>query len=353
MLRLLDANLDRIGEGLRVLGELARFVLEDAGLTARLKALRHEVVPTDPKLQARLLGARNAATDVAAFAEAGDEMQRRDLVHIARANARRIEESVRVLEEFAKLPDAPPGLTPEALQRARFAMYDIERDLVSGLLRQEKKARLAGLYVILDTGHLRGRSAVEVARQIAHGGATAIQLRQKGSGGAALLKLARELKEVCAQEGLLFIINDYTDIAIAAACDGVHLGQEDLPVAEARRMLPLGAIAGCSASNVAEAQQAWQDGADYIGVSAVFATPSKTDATVAGLETLRRIKEAVPLPAVAAGGIDESNIRQVRQAGADGIAVISAVMDAPDVESATRSLVAAMAESPTPGRGGR
>ncbi len=343
MLRLIDANLNRISEGLRLLEDIARFILNDAALSAALKSLRHELLRQHSSLQKELLSARDSAGDVAAFAE--EEMRRTDLPAIITANARRVEESLRVLEEIFKLPTSLnlpelPDLAPEKFKQARFALYELERALTGKMLRVEK--RIAGLYVIIDPEALGGRDEREVCRQAIRGGAKAIQLRDKKRSKAEILAAVQKLGEVCAQHDVPFILNDYLDIVLASGADGLHLGQGDLPVSVARRLLPIDKILGCSATTLEEALEAEADGADYIAVGAIYPTPSKAGAIVVGLERLRQIREAISLPVVAIGGIDGENAPAVVEAGADAIAVISAVCGAADVEEAARKLAERM-----------
>ncbi|MQY55548.1 MAG: thiamine phosphate synthase, partial [Dehalococcoidia bacterium] len=159
---------------------------------------------------------------------------------------------------------------------------------------------------------------------------------------AEILAAVQKLGEVCAQHDAPFILNDYFDIVLASGADGLHLGQGDLPVSVARRLLPIDKILGCSATTLEEALQAEADGADYIAVGAIYPTPSKAGAIVVGLERLRQIREAISLPVVAIGGIDGENAAAVVEAGADAIAVISAVCGAADVEEAARKLAERM-----------
>ena len=349
MLRIIDANLDRVGEGLRVLEEIARFILEDIDLTERLKRLRHELVAESRSLEPQLLSARQASGDVAAFMEAPDGGHRQDIIGLVRANARRVQESLRVLEEFAKLPSLSSSLSWAKFQEARFAVYELEQKLASRLLRQDRARGLAGLHVILDVQSLRKRDPVEVSRQVVGGGAKVVQLRDKQGTSAKLWKTAQEVKSVCIEHGVFFIINDYLDLALAVEADGLHLGQKDLPVAEVRRLLPIDKLIGCSVSTLAEAQQAWRDGADYLGVGAIYPTSSKDDFRLAGLAVLRQIKQTVSLPAVAIGGINETNVAEVMEAGADGVAVISAVLDAVDIAAATRRLAVRISQNKSSG----
>jgi thiamine-phosphate pyrophosphorylase len=334
MLRLIDANLNRISEGLRLLEEVARFLLNDSSLAAELKSLRHELGADDPSLRWALLSARDSSRDVAAFAEAPGEGQREDLPAIVTANAKRVEESLRVLEEFAKLPEFT--LDSERFKQARFALYEVERKMVSRLLRQEK--RIAGLYLVIDHEALRGRSEVEVARQAIGGGAKVIQLRDKRRPKGEILATAKELRELCARSNVLFIVNDYLDIALASGADGLHLGQGDLPISEARQLLPIDKILGCSTATLEQALQAQAEGADYIAVGSIYPTTSKAETKVVGLERLRQIREAVSIPIVAIGGINKKNAAAAIEAGANSVAVIDAVLGAEDVEEMARQL---------------
>ncbi len=196
---------------------------------------------------------------------------------------------------------------------------------------------LSGLYVIIDQQVATIKDEVEVARRAIRGGARLIQLRDKSRQKGVLLPIAVALQQLCKEAGIPFIINDHIDLAIACEADGVHVGQKDLPVAFARRMMP-SAIIGASTNNVEEALKAKADGASYVSVGRLFPTGSKQDTRPANLETLRAVKKAVGLPVCAIGGISLENIDSVIQAGADMAAVISAVVAARDVEKAAREL---------------
>jgi len=339
VLRLMDANFDRLGEGLRVLEDVARFLLDDAELCKQLKTLRHELMEVNFALEQQFLTSRKVGEDVGAFTNLPGERKYKDLASMVIANARRTQESLRVLEEFAKLSDTPLALKPRKFEQARFTIYELEQRLVSRLLRKDKLSRLTGLYLILDTQALQGRSEVEVATQAIQGGAKIIQLRDKQRHKADLLEIAQKLKEVCVHKGVLFIINDYLDLALASDADGLHLGQKDLPIPEARRLLPMDKLIGCSTTTVSEAVRSQSEGADYIAVGSIYPTTSKADFKLAGLDTLRRVRKRVSLPLIAIGGINETNVEEVMKAGADGVAVISAVLGAADIEEATQKLV--------------
>jgi len=194
------------------------------------------------------------------------------------------------------------------------------------------------VYVITHAG-FRGRSHEDVARAAVAGGATALQLRDKESAGRALVGTARRLVALANPAGVPVVVNDRVDVALAAGADGVHVGEDDLPVADARRLLGPERIVGASAGTVEEARRAEQEGADYLGVGPVFPTATKADAGEAiGLDGLRKIVAAVRVPVVGIGGITVENAAQVVLAGAAGVAVVSAVAGADDMVEATRRL---------------
>lgn len=342
-LRIVDANLNRIGEGLRVLEEFARLSLNDATLTQQLKNMRHEMVNVDSKLQEQLINARDSLGDVGTDIKAPGQEKPRNAAETIIANARRVQESLRVMEEAAKVPGL--GLDTDKYKQARFALYAIEKDLISRMLRQDKMRRLSGLYVIIDVAFLKGRRPAEVAAKAIRGGAKVIQLRAKELSAGKFLSMAQELKELCTEHDVLFIVNDSLDVALAVGADGLHVGREDLPVAVARRLLSIDKILGASARTVEEARMARDAGADYLGVGSMYATATKSAAEVVGPARIKEIRLAVDLPIVAIGGINKDNLSQVIKAGADAAAVISAVMGAEDVAAATRQLVKIIEEA--------
>lgn len=339
-LRIIDANLNRAGEGLHLLEDFARLILSDANLTRQLKTMRHEVLKGDRLFNQQLIEARNAGGDVGVEIEAPDEAEGRDWPIVVVANSRRVQEALRTLEELAKVPSIAPRLDGGKFKRARFALYTIERELLSKLSRQDKTELLTGLYAVIDSQALGSRSHLEVADQLIRGGTKIIQLRDKFRGRGELLPIARELKKLCAGHGVLFIMNDYLDVAVAAGADGLHLGQKDLPIAIARKLLPIDVILGCSVTTVHQAKVAEAGGADYIAVGSIYPTSSKEKPKVIGLERLRQIRRAVGLPLVAIGGINKDNVAEVIAAGANAVAVISAVLQAADSKKAARQITA-------------
>jgi thiamine-phosphate diphosphorylase len=196
---------------------------------------------------------------------------------------------------------------------------------------------ISGLYVIVDPDACRGRGPVEVARLALEGGASMIQWRDKRREYAAHISDARAILELCRDHGALFIVNDYVEMALELEADGVHVGQDDAPVDEMRRTAPA-LIIGASTNTVEEARRAEASGAAYVAVGSIFPTSSKDVIRPASLGGLREVKAAVRVPVVAIGGIDASNIDTVIEAGADAVAVISAVCTAEDPRAGARLL---------------
>ncbi len=195
------------------------------------------------------------------------------------------------------------------------------------------------LYVLTDATRARGRSHEEIVAAALRGGATLIQYREKNATTRQMIEQAARVHDLCRAYGVPLVINDRVDVALAVEADGVHVGPDDMPVALARRLLGRDKIVGASAGTVAEADAAIAAGADYLGVGAIFATTSKADAgEPIGLEGLEQIVRISPIPVVGIAGIHAANAASVIRVGAQGIAVISAVVAAEDVERATREL---------------
>ncbi len=201
-----------------------------------------------------------------------------------------------------------------------------------------EQRRIRGLYVIIDPQQTRGRDPVEIARLALAGGARIVQWRDKLRDKGDQLAEARAIRELCRARAALFFVNDHVDLALALEADGAHLGQRDLPLPLVRPWLPDGFLIGVSANAVEEALQAERDGAAYVAVGSIYPTTTKEDSRPAGLERLREVRAAVRLPLVAISGINEENVDAVTAAGADAVAVISAVCGADDVEAAARRL---------------
>jgi thiamine-phosphate pyrophosphorylase len=335
LLRLVDANLDRAAEGLRVVEDVSRFILNDRQLFLKLRDLRHNLTQKWATLGDDLLRQREVEEDVGAEHPGG---RVNDLTSLVRANFRRVEQSLRVMEEVARISSFPlPG---ETFSQMRFLCYKLEKELWSSLKRKEKMDKFHGLYVILDVSLVEGRDEVEIAQKVIRGGARAIQLRDKLHSRGEVLRIAQRLREVC--QDVLFIVNDFLDVAEIACADGLHTGQDDISPPACRRLLSQDKILGLSTHTISEVKEAKE--VDYIAVGSIFPSSLKKGKVV-GLPLIQEAKKLTSLPVVAIGGIDVTNISEVAEYGADAIAVGSAILRETDVEEATRRLVKMMEET--------
>lgn len=341
--RIIDANINRAGEGLRVLEDVVRFWLNNASLAEQLKSCRHRVVRTVDSLGMSLLSSRDVAGDIG-FPEASANTTQGSIIETVRANSKRIEESMRILEEICKIPETAIVADHLIYQEIRYAVYEIEKEIVEALQKRAMNDRIKGLYVIADTASMGGRDEIEVVSAAIAGGASLIQLRDKSRTRAQLLPLARQIRNVCKENKVVFILNDYPDIAVLSEADGVHIGIEDLPIIEVRKLLGWDKIIGYSAPEIESAIKAEKEGADYIAAGSVFPSPTKPGRDVIGPERLEALKKVVNIPVVAIGGINSGNIHKVVNTGIAAVAVITAVLGENDVQAATRILVKKMAK---------
>lgn len=194
------------------------------------------------------------------------------------------------------------------------------------------------IYLVTDDGCLQGRALIDCVREALEGGVTLVQYRAKTASSAEMYAEALQLKALCDSFNVPLIINDRLDIAMAVGAAGVHLGQDDLPCAAARKILGEDYIIGVSAHNPAEAKAALQSGADYLGCGAVFGTATKADVKKLGTEGLEAICKAKGLPVVGIGGVTADNYREVRAAGADGAAIVSGILAQPDIRATVRAI---------------
>lgn len=196
------------------------------------------------------------------------------------------------------------------------------------------------LYAIIDKEWLRDRSVEEIVEQMIVGGVSIIQYRDKVSESGEIYKEALKLRKMTRTHAIPFIVNDHVDIAMAAGADGVHLGQEDLPLDAVRRIIDKGMILGGSVHDMSEYEK--MKNADYLGVGAMFSTSTKRTAKVSGIDFLKKIREKTKKPIVAIGGITPDNLAPAVHAGADGVAVISGILGAEDIEMAARRYIKAI-----------
>ncbi|GAB4374270.1 MAG: thiamine phosphate synthase [Elainellaceae cyanobacterium] len=314
--RILDANLDRAREGLRIIEEWCRFGLNDAQLTDNCKQLRQELASWHSD---QIRATRDTPNDPGTELTHPQEQQRTSIAQILRVNFCRVQEALRVLEEYSKL-DSPEMAA--ACKHMRYQVYTLESKL-TGHQRLQKLQR-SRLYLVTSPGDYLFK-AVEAALQ---GGLTLVQYRDKNSDDATRLQTAEKLKHLCHRYDALFIINDRVDLALAVDADGVHLGQQDAPIAFARQILGSQRLIGRSTHNPDDLRRAIQEGADYVGVGPVYETPTKAGRAAAGLEYVRYAAEHASIPWFAIGGINPDNLQDVITAGAERVAVVRAIMAA-------------------------
>jgi thiamine-phosphate pyrophosphorylase len=336
--RILDASANRAREALRVLEDHARFALNDAFLSSQWKQMRHDLAQALGLLPAGLLlAARDTLGDVGTAISTDQEWQRESIDAVVQANAKRLQEALRSLEEFGKTASAEFA---QRIEKLRYQSYTLERAIVLGTGTRERLADVR--LCVLVTDSLCKASLAGTVKEATLGGATMIQLREKDCDDRTLLARARLVREVTRASDALFIVNDRPDIARLADADGVHLGQEDMPIRDARRILGEETLIGVSTHNMEQVRRAILEGADYIGVGPTFPSRTKQFEALAGLAFVREALAETTLPAFAIGGIDLSNVAQVVAAGGRRIAVSAAICAAADPRAAARQLCAAL-----------
>ncbi len=335
ILRILDASLNRATEGLRVVEDYARFVLDDRFLTTELKSLRHELVAAATWLEsAERHAARDTQRDVGTAVSTPSENRRSDVWDVCAASLKRTEQSLRSLEEYGKIANAEFAGRCESL---RYRLYTLEKALDIGRSSRERLAKTT-LCVLVEGG----QSAVSfegLIRALVDAGVGVIQLRDKNIDDRDLVVRARTLRQLTSGSETLFIVNDRADIAAATNADGVHVGQEDLSVKDARTVVGPRALVGISTHNIDQARTAVLDGANYLGAGPTFASRTKTFETFAGLDYLRQVAGEIRLPTFAIGGISAENLPEVLSAGISRVAVATAVTAAVNPACAARELL--------------
>ncbi len=334
LIRALDASANRAREALRVVEDHARFVLDDAHLTEQLKRLRHDLATAtagvDPSAR---LACRETQADVGTQVTLPSEAARPTTASVVAANWSRFSEAIRSLEEFAKRIDPTMAAACETL---RYRGYTLERalGLVAQSLNQLADARL---YVLMD-GQADEATFVDGVTRLVAAGVDIIQLRDKQLNDRTLVQRARALVAATRGTATRAIINDRPDIAWLAGADGVHVGQDELSVKDARSLLGPEAWIGVSTHSVDQAERAELDGATYVGVGPVFPSATKAFDRFVGLELVGQVAQRIRLPAFCIGGIHAQNLPEVLAAGGRRIAVSSAVWQAAQPDQAARQL---------------
>lgn len=325
--RILDANLDRAREGIRIIEEWCRFALNHHEMMGQCKAMRQELARWH---QEEFRQARDTNQDTGTTLTHPREEKRENITHLLQANLCRIQEALRVLEEYGKLINSEFA---QSMKQMRYQVYILE----SQLMNKSPVQRLQQSYLYLVTSPVD--NFYEVIELALKGGLTLVQYRHKDETDNFKLEQAEKLKKLCHQYNALFIVNDRPDIALAVDADGVHLGQTDVPVKTAREILGENKIIGKSTTNPEEMAEAIKDKVDYIGVGPVYETPTKAGKKAAGLEYVNYAQKNAPIPWFAIGGINQTNLTDVLQAGAQRVAVVREIMMASNPQSVTENLL--------------
>jgi thiamine-phosphate pyrophosphorylase len=341
VLRVLDAEANRAAEAARVVEDYLRFVLDDRHLTEICKHLRHQIhaavatIPADQRLDAR-----ETRRDVGTSLTTQAEQDRTDANQVLAANMNRLQQSLRSLEEYGKVLSPAVAARFEAL---RYTVYTLERATAITLGSRQQLPEPA-LYVLVDGGPSEEKFAAAVTSLI-DAGVSILQLRDKTLDDRRLVERAQLMRRLTRGSDTLFIMNDRPDIATLAAADGVHVGQEELSVKDARSIVGPGRLIGVSTHNLPQARQAVLDGANYIGVGPTFESQTKRFDQIAGITLLHDVRNEITLPAFAIGGITEANLKSVTATGFRRVAVASAVWGASDPAAAARRFGSMLAEA--------
>ena len=360
-LRIIDANLNRAREALRVMEEFARLGLDDLLLSKAIKEVRHDLAhivrstqafdnTTEPDAAASpqaldpqgdaLIRSREIVGDVGCGVSTESESQRASATDVVLASCKRLSEALRSIEEYGKIVDPQFAAGVEKL---RYRGYELERWLVITMTARAR-FRDVRLYAIITEAHCR-TDWFETAEALLAGGADCLQLREKNLPDVEWLKRAKKLVALCHDRNAMCIINDRPDIAVASGADGVHLGQDDMPVSAARRILGPSGLIGVSTHTIEQVKSAVPLCPDYIAVGPMFQTRTKPQDFIAGTKILQQARAMTGLPIVAIGGITETNAVQVLQASACILCVCAGLVSQSDVAQVTAQLRALIVDA--------
>jgi thiamine-phosphate pyrophosphorylase len=356
VLRIIDANLNRANEGLRTLEEFARMVLNDAILTEQIKQLRHELGAAAAGFdQSALLASRDTLGDVGTTITNDSEKSRRSPMDVAAAACKRVAESLRCIEEYGKIISPP---TAAQIEQLRYRLYTVEQQTLLSSPRRHALAHVR-LHVLITESlcHLPWLDTckqviaalavgVHPGQEVSGAMPIALQLREKSIADRELLNRARQLRDLTAAHGILLIINDRPDIARLANADGVHLGQDDIPVADARAIAGPTILIGRSTHALDQARDAMKEPIDYIAVGPMFPSRTKPADQIPGPPLLHDVLSETLLPVVAIGGITVDNLALLKSDRPYAIAVSQAIIAAKDPRRATEQFLAALRTPP-------
>ena len=329
--RLLDANLDRAREGLRVVEDWCRFGLDRDDLVITLKDWRQRLGALHCEEYKQ---ARSTETDSGAGLDHPAQLDRHHPDQVVAANCARVQEALRVLEEFARKHTSSLAQTAATI---RYGLYDLEVTCLKATRAARRRSRLDDAQLCLLT--CPSTNLVPTVEEALRSGVPMVQYRDKTANDRQQFQEATSLAELCKRYGALFIVNDRIDLALAVNADGVHLGQDDLPTDVARRLIGSERLLGRSTHTLNQVRQADAEGCDYLGLGPAFSTSVKPEKAPIDLNLLNRAAQATSQPVFAIGGIDTSKLPTLLEHGCHRIAVIGAIMKADDPAVASQALL--------------
>ncbi len=334
--QIVDANLDRAREGLRVLEDWARFGLGRKELVREFKDFRQILGKHHSNFYKV---SRNFTSDNCKGLSHPEQFKRKNIDAILSSNAARVQEALRVIEEFTRKYD--PDLS-NAASKIRYSMYSLEIELLKATTNDYLRKILIENDIYFITSETT--NLIEKTKKILEGGVKIIQLRCKIGSDSDNLKVALAIRELCKNFGAIFIVNDRIDIALASNADGVHLGQEDIDIEIARNLLGFSKIIGISASNEIDIQKAIKGGCDYLGIGPVFHTNIKENKQPLGIKTLKILTRDILIPWFAIGGIKHENISLLKKNNINKFAMITELLNAKDPKEKAIMIINSLAD---------
>jgi thiamine-phosphate pyrophosphorylase len=337
--RTVDANVNRASEGARVLEDIARFLYNNQELSSKLREIRHKIRSNIENIFLKCICKRDSQSDVGQTVSKNSNIDNKEnICELIVANFKRMQEAVRTIEETLKLLDNYK-LSKE-YEDIRFESYMIEKEYIQKIFFDKlKNFKTGGLYCITAYGFSKGRNNIEIVKDMVKSDVKIIQYREKDKSMLERYNECMQIREITKENDVTFIVNDDIHIAMAVKADGVHLGQDDMPIEKARELLGNNMIIGLSTHSPKQCIEAIEKGVDYIGVGPIFKTYTKKDVCdPVGLSYLEYVVKNTDIPFVAIGGIKEANIDSVLRKGARTVALVTEIVGAENVGNKIRKL---------------